>query len=359
MVKFYNHKNYKKMFIVPLVLLLVFTYLIFVSPGIERGLDLRGGNQIIVRYDEEKDFSNIEQRFTTEFNLMEVYVNEIRSPTEYGLIIEFSDQEDVLQAREARREVDFLNLSLDELKIQSKEILIPLRERNFLDNADIDYVDAITNKDELREYLGETIILAGNNFNQRVIAVLQEELNIADTDRISIREVAATLGSDFYDSSVRVGIIAFILLIIVIFLFFREIIPSGLIVFSSVFDVFTALAGMAVLGLPLNLTTIPALLMLVGYSVDTDILLSTKLLKEKRDPVSAANTSIKTGLTMTFTTIFTVLVMLLVSYYTQMLVIFEIATVLLCGLLGDLVSTWFFNAPTLITYVNKKNERRR
>lgn len=358
MVKFYNHKNYKKMYFIPLVFLLIFIYLIFFNPGIHRGIDLRGGNQIIVRYDEFKDFSNIEQRFSSEFNLMEVYVNEIRSPTEHGLLIEFSNQDDILQARTNRSSIDFINLNLDDLKQQSKELLTPLRDRGFLTDSDINHIDNIRNKDDLREYLGETIVLAGNNFNKQVISVLQEELDIQDDARIQIREVAATLGEDFYKSSTQVGIIAFILLIIVILLFFREIIPSTLIIFSAVFDVFAALAGMAILGLPLNLTTIPALLMLVGYSVDTDILLSTKLLKEKRDPVSAANVSMRTGLTMTFTTMFTVVVMLIFSYYTQMIVIYEIATVLLCGLIGDLISTWFFNAPMLISYVNKKNTKR-
>ncbi len=358
MVKFYNSKNYKKMYIFPLILLLLFIYLIFISPGIHKGIDLRGGNQIIVKFEEPKDTTNLEQRFVSEFGFAEVYINEIKSPIEQGLIIEFSNQEDLLTARNNRSSIDFINLSLDNLKISSKELLLPLKEKNFLSEEDISYIDDITTKEELKEYLSEAIVLAGNNFNKQVIVILQEELEISDTSRIQFREVAATLGDDFYKSSTQVGIIAFILLIIVILLFFREIVPSALIIFSAIFDVFAALAGMALLGLPLNLTTIPALLMLVGYSVDTDILLSTKLLKEKRNPVSAANVSMRTGLTMTFTTIFTIIVMLIISYYTQMLVIFEIATVLLCGLVGDLFSTWLFNAPTLIMYVNKKTSKR-
>jgi preprotein translocase subunit SecF len=359
MIKFYNHKNYKKMYIIPLILMLLFIFLIFFNPGIHRGLDLRGGNQIIVRYDEYKDYSNIESKFTEQFNLTEVYVNEIKSPTEYGLLIEFSNQEAIEQAKTNRNTIDFVNLSIDDLKTKSKEVLYPLRDTGFLSDYDISQIDDILSKEDLKNYVSETIVLANNNFSAQVVDILKEELNIQEDARIQMREVAATLGSDFYKSSTRVGIIAFILLIIVILLFFKEIIPSGLIIFSSIFDIFAALAGMAIFGLPLNLTTIPALLMLIGYSVDTDILLSTKLLKEKRDPVSAANVSMRTGLTMTLTTICTIVVMLIISYYTQMIVIFEIATVLLCGLFGDLIATWLFNAPALITYVNHKNARKR
>jgi len=113
------------------------------------------------------------------------------------------------------------------------------------------------------------------------------------------------------------------------------------------------------MGLPLSLTTIPALLMLVGYSVDTDILLSTKLLKHRTtDPFTAANDSMKTGLTMTITTIVTVVIMIIVSYFTQMLIVLEIASILFFGLLGDLVSTWYFNAPALIVYVKNKEKNK-
>jgi preprotein translocase subunit SecF len=96
--------------------------------------------------------------------------------------------------------------------------------------------------------------------------------------------------------------------------------------------------------------------MLIGYSVDTDVLLSTRLLKDKKDPYMSANKSLQTGITMTTTTLFVILAMLIISYYTQMLIILEIAVVLVCGLVGDLISTWFFNAPALISYVNKKKK---
>ena len=62
----------------------------------------------------------------------------------------------------------------------------------------------------------------------------------------------------------------------------------------------------------------------------------------------------ETGLTMTGTTFATIIVMLIVSYLTQMIVMYEISLILISGLIGDTISTWLFNAPALLSYVNKK-----
>jgi len=98
---------------------------------------------------------------------------------------------------------------------------------------------------------------------------------------------------------------------------------------------------------------------LIGYSVDTDILLTARVLKDKTEgPIDSANTSIKTGLTMTITTVSTVIVMLLISYFSQLLVVYEISVILLCGLVGDVISTWTFNAPALIKYAERKNKNK-
>ena len=115
---------------------------------------------------------------------------------------------------------------------------------------------------------------------------------------------------------------------------------------------------MAVFKVPLSLATIPALLMLVGYSVDTDIMLTTRLLK-RREGTAADRTigAMKTGLTMTFTTLAALTVMLSISFFNQITIIFEIAAVIFFGLLGDLISTWMMNAPILLWYVEKKKER--
>jgi preprotein translocase subunit SecF len=353
-MNFFKKKNYSKLLIIPIVVLVIFLILIFVFPGIQKGIDLKGGNQIIVHYDDQKDFSSFETALKENYNLSEIKINEVRSINEYGLLIEFSLQADIEIAKDLRSKIDFEN-DLDLLKTEINAVLTPLVSRGFLEDADIVFIETTNNKEDLRLATNEALMLANNNFYNQITTLLKTELNLEEDAKIQTREIAPTLGKDFVNSSIKVGLVAFVLLLIVILLFFREIVPSGLIIFAVIFDVFAALAGMAIFNIPLSLTTIPALLMLIGYSVDTDILLSTRVLKDvSKDPFDSANSSILTGLTMTFTTMATILVMLIVSYLTQMLVIYEISIILFCGLVGDLISTWFFNAPALIKYAEKK-----
>ena len=359
-MNFINAKNHKKLFIVSLVVAIICLVLIFITPGVSRGIDLKGGNQLVLRYEGEAiDSIVLANTLKQEFNLKEVNVNETKGPTSIGLVIDYSTSPEVDTAKVEKDKLDFTNGNIDDLKTKTRIILSPLKEKGYLGEQAITDISDIRNKEELKIYLNENIILANNEFNNKIINKVKSELNLTTEAKIQTREVSATLGKDFVKSSLKVGVIAFILLSFVIFLFFREIIPSGLIIFAATFDILVALAGMALLGLPLSLTTIPTLLMLIGYSVDTDILLSTKHLKNRTDDVyTVTNRSMKTGMTMTITTLITVLVMLIISYFMQMTIILEIATVLFFGLIGDIVSTWFFNAPALISYVQRKNKNK-
>ncbi|MDD3178137.1 MAG: hypothetical protein PHR26_01330 [Candidatus ainarchaeum sp.] len=349
--------NYNRYMLIPLFLGIIFLVLAFIYPGLEKGIDLKGGNQIIVHYDDSKDYSTIEPLLLEKFNLSEVSIVQTKNINEYGLTIQFSLQKDIQFVKDQKSKIDFKNTDLDFLKNSSKDILMPLVNKGFLVSSDLEDIDYSKTSDDIKQSLVTLINLANTNFNNSVINIISSELSLGENPKIQTREVAPTLGSDFIKSSVKAGIIAFTLLILVILLFFREIVPSGLIIFAALFDILAALAGMSIFNLPLSLTTIPALLMLIGYSVDTDIMLSSRLLKDKsKNPIFACNESIKTGLTMTFTTMSTVIVMLIISYLSQITVIFEISIILLCGLIGDLISTWFFNAPALINYVKKKQK---
>jgi len=360
MAKLYDHnKKYNRLMIVPAVMLLIIITLVFIYPGIQKGIDLKGGYQIIVNYDTQKDYTGLESKLIDQYKLSEVHISETKAINSYGLLIEFAQPKEIETAKAERSKLDFINSNLETLKTGSTKALTPLVASNYLSASDIADIASAPTKDDLKVLLNEKLIDASNNFNLNVNAMIKTELSLDDNAKIQSREVAATLGADFIKTAIKVGITAFIFLIIVIFLFFREFMPSMLIIFSAIFDMLAGLVGMALFNIPLSLVTIPALLMLIGFSVDTDILLTTRVLKDRTgDPVAAANESIKTGLTMTFATIVTVIAMLIVSYSAQMLVVYEIAIILLFGLIGDIVATWFFNAPTLLNYVLGKEKKR-
>jgi preprotein translocase subunit SecF len=112
-------------------------------------------------------------------------------------------------------------------------------------------------------------------------------------------------------------------------------------------------AVMNVFGIPLTLGTTAALLMLIGYSVDSDILLTTRVLKRQGKLNDKLTGAFRTGIIMTSTTIAAIVALFVVSWFGQVQVIYEISAVLLIGLFFDIMNTWLTNVGILKWYVLK------
>ncbi|HDD46429.1 MAG TPA: protein translocase subunit SecF, partial [Candidatus Aenigmarchaeota archaeon] len=169
---------------------------------------------------------------------------------------------------------------------------------------------------------------------------------------ISLENIGPALGASFWRQSQIAIIIAFVMMGIIVFFIFRTFIPSLAVMLSAASDIIVTIAIMQILGIELSLAGLAALLMLIGYSVDTDILLTTRLIKEEGKDVDAKlKRAMKTGLTMSFTTIGAVTALLASSISS---VLSNIANVLLFGLLVDLMNTWMQNAGILKWYIERK-----
>jgi len=173
-------------------------------------------------------------------------------------------------------------------------------------------------------------------------------------DWISIQTIGPSLGSSFWTQAQIAIVAAFILMSIVVFLMFRIPIPSLAVILCAFSDIISTFAFMQIFGIELSLASLAAILMIIGYSVDTDIMATAKLLKQSGELVEKLKGAIKTGLTMTLTSI-GALVALLVSYISP--VLSKIATVLIIGLTMDIIYTWLQNAVILRWYLEKKGEK--
>lgn len=148
-------------------------------------------------------------------------------------------------------------------------------------------------------------------------------------------------------------ILAFSIMSLVIFISFRDLIPSLAVIFAASADILFAVAAMSVLDIPMTPGSLSALLMLIGYSVDTDIVLSSRVLKQKKGSIKDRIwSSTKTGVTMSaggiagFVILYTVS-MILVGPST----LSQLSSVMVIGLLADIPFTWFGNAIILKKYV--------
>ena len=95
--------------------------------------------------------------------------------------------------------------------------------------------------------------------------------------------------------------------------------------------------------------------MLISYSVDTDILLTARVLKQKHIEVNEGiNGAMKTGLMMTLTTLTAMIITILVTTFViQIPALNTIATVLAFGLIMDIFATWFTNTGLLKWHLEK------
>ena len=173
---------------------------------------------------------------------------------------------------------------------------------------------------------------------------------------INVQEVGPAIGQQFWNSSLRALILAFVFMAGVVFFTFRELAPSSYVVSAAMLDIVYALFGMVIFGIPLSLATMAALLMLIGYSVDTDILLTNKVLKRREGSVDdRILTAMKTGVTMSGTTLGALFVMVVAAWILHVQTLLFIGATLLFGIMGDLISTWLMNAVILKWWVTRKH----
>jgi preprotein translocase subunit SecF len=113
-------------------------------------------------------------------------------------------------------------------------------------------------------------------------------------------------------------------------------------------------ALMNIFGITLTLGTTAALLMLIGYSVDSDVLLTMRVLKRRGALADKLQGAFRTGIIMTTTTLAAVAAMFIVTTLGNVQVIRDISAVLLIGLVVDIYNTWITNAAMLRWYVERR-----
>lgn len=170
----------------------------------------------------------------------------------------------------------------------------------------------------------------------------------------SVEVVGSSLGESFYKQMSIAILVAFLFMALVIFLLFRNFIPSIAVVFAAFSDILITLAVVDLIGLRIGTAGIASFLLLIGYSVDTDVLLTTKVLKEKEGSLFARiYDSMRTGLTMTCST----LVALVIGYFVSTsFILKEMFLIIFIGLVADVVVTYLGNAPLLVWYVKRKEK---
>ncbi len=208
---------------------------------------------------------------------------------------------------------------------------------------------------DLRSGKQQGVIIETKSSADEVKTALEKYLGYSLTnENSSIEFTGSSLSAGFYQQLRLAIIIAFILMAIVVFIIFRAFVPSFAVILAAFADIVMTLAVVDLMGMNLSVAGVIAFLMLIGYSVDTDILLTSRVLKNREGSINSRIWgAFKTGITMTLTAMAAVGAALAVIYgFSDILR--QIFTIILIGLIFDIFNTWITNASMIKWYAEGK-----
>lgn len=189
-----------------------------------------------------------------------------------------------------------------------------------------------------------------------LLSFLSSKLGIAK-ENFTVQKVGASLGQSFFKDLIRGLVIAFVFMAIAVFVYFKIVagkwvwLPGLFVVWTAFVDILCTLAVVSITGMHLSAAGLAAFLMLIGYSVDTDILLTMRALKGNEPRLfDRIRSAVKTGVMMTLTGLFAVAAG---YFFAEPETIKQMMFILSTGLAFDLVHTWITNAGLLRWYLEK------
>jgi len=194
---------------------------------------------------------------------------------------------------------------------------------------------------------------ADAEINELENAIKKTEVPLIE-DQYTIESMGSALGEQFFKQTITAIIIAFLAMGLVVFITFRKTVPSLFVILAASSDMICTLAVVSLLGIKLSTAGVAAFLMLIGYSVDTDILLTTRVIKRKQGAIfQRILGAMKTGMTMSMTSFLAAIV----AYtFTTSDVIKQIMLIIIIGLAFDMLNTWIQNAGILRWHLEKKEK---
>jgi preprotein translocase subunit SecF len=213
-------------------------------------------------------------------------------------------------------------------------------------------------RSELSEFDTEGVRSIGLGNDYEVETQLEDTEALEDTIEsaygddaiLSVQSRSAQFGGDTQREALLGVVLAFIGMSVLVGVMFRSFIPSLAVVVSAFSDMIVPIALMNVFNIELSLGAVAALLMIIGYSVDSDILLNNHVLRRHGGFYDSAYQAMRTGLSMTLTSVSAMLTMALVSRLLGIPLLDDIALILVFGLVTDIMNTYMLNMSLLRWY---------
>ncbi len=323
-------------------------YSLFVIPHIKLGVEFKGGSLITVDTKTDVSVDALKTKLE-QIGFEEVKITKFQTPFGYRLEIEVPNSDAIEKSEQFKSQFDELLKKWSD-EIRNKEDTTETKKEidHIMEQMAIMSHSSYVQGDNPNKYSAQFFEMYSkirNDYQSSLEGIIRQYV---DANSFKFQTISPSLSLSFIDKAKSVALISALLSIIIVFLIFRNIGPSIAVIIGAFSDIIVSMGGMYVFGIPLTLTSFSALLMLIGYSLDTDILLTTRVLKDKGDVRENAYKAMKTGLTMTSTGLLSFAVLFITSYILKISLYNQIASVALIGLVGDIFTTWGINAIILI-----------
>jgi len=353
--------NYKMLVIFPIILLAIALYFI---PSIKMGVDFQGGTLITLSAKESVGAEDLQAKLRGEG--MEATVRVFSTTLGYSIEIEVPQSKSLVRAEELKGQFNTLlpqvsNLEVNTYQNASRSSEYEAKKAGL--DAVADSMFALINKsrasmnitgtNDLQKRFADAYSEVYSGYERSISEPINKHVSY---ESMSVQTVSPVLSARFIDSILKIAVWAAVLSTILVFAFFRSVVPSIAVLAGAACDVVIAMGGMGLFGIEFTLASFAALLMLVGFSLDTDILLTTRMLKRKGDPRENAHDAMKTGLTMSGAAIVAFGALFILSIVTHIPTYYEISAVALCGLFGDTFATWCLNGVLMLHHMEGKRK---
>jgi preprotein translocase subunit SecF len=329
------------------------------------GVDFRGGTLITLQLSGDIDKAALEQELTSMG--LDAEVNVFEGAVGRTAEIEVSQTDELIEADQLKELFNPLLEDVAVLEAQSNSDPSKIGEYD-AKRAELDSManrmfelggvnaraETFTNLNQLRTSFSDAYLKVYEIHTAQIMDAIDRR---ADYSSYSIVTVSPALSMRFLEQAGNVVLYSGILSVILVFFFFRAPVPSLAVIIGAASDIIIAMGAMCLFGIPLTLPSFAALLMLIGFSLDTDILLTTRLLKRRGDPRDNAFDAFKTGMTMSFSAMVAFGVLFIIAMLTHITTYYEISAVALAGLAGDLFATWGINAVIILYYKEKMDHK--
>ncbi|MEM4134127.1 MAG: hypothetical protein QXO35_01530 [Candidatus Micrarchaeia archaeon] len=376
--------NYSLLIIFPLALIIVSLFLI---PNLRYGIDLKGGMLITIQTQEQISNQQIKEILsqnniydaeirlyqTPNGNIAEIEIATDRRITEIddkliemeSLLKDSSTIESELARLRSEQQATGKDLSSkiaeDEAKLSSLSSKAKeLQSQIFSLSEELMGRKAVTQQESSDDI--SKIMKASNAvfaeakvvYKDRLISALSSSISNSD---MKLEEVSPALSRLFVSKVLNIALISALLAIVVVFLIFRTFIPSFAVLIGATSDIIMALGAMAFFGIPLTLASFVTLMTLAALSLDTDMMLTIKTVKRREGtPRERAYDAFRTGFAMTTTVIVAFAILMFLGMYTHIPTYYQIGSVAVAGLIGDLIATWCLNSVLILWYLEGKYE---